>query len=265
MRISGTPVKYSDYIVYVDESGDHSPHSINQRYPIFVLSFCIFRKETYTHKISTALRTLKFSIFGHDMVVFHEHEIRKKEGAFNRLSKELREGLIESLNSLIAGADFVLIPVVVDKIALNSAGRDTPNLYHFAMQYGLELLDKYLTSLGQQNLKTHVIFEARGKSEDLALEIEFWRICGGQNSHQRLLPFEIVMADKKTNSCGLQFADLTARPVGLSVLKPNQPNRAFEILQSKLYDGLGQFVKQYISPIKAKGPEVVLEAQAPVG
>lgn len=73
------------------------------------------------------------------------------------------------------------------------------------------------------------------------------------------------MADKKTNSCGLQFADLTARPIGLSVLRPNQPNRAFDILQNKLYEGLDRAGRPYISPIKAKGPEVVLEAQAPVG
>ena len=32
---------HSDYIVYVDESGDHSLTSINPRYPLFVLSFCV--------------------------------------------------------------------------------------------------------------------------------------------------------------------------------------------------------------------------------
>lgn len=265
MQLGGAKVEHSDYIVYVDESGDHSLDSINERYPIFALSFCVFHKKIYTHEISPALRTLKFSIFGHDMVVFHEHEIRKKEGAFNKLSKELRDGLIESLNSVISEADFVLIPVVIDKVTLRNGGVDAPNLYHLAMQYGLELLDKYLTSLGQQNCKTYVIFESRGKSEDQALEIEFRRVCAGQNFQQRQLPFEIVMADKKTNSCGLQFADLTARPIGLSVLRPNQPNRAFDILQNKLYEGLDRAGRQYISPIKAKGPEVVLEAQAPVG
>jgi hypothetical protein len=29
----------SDYIIYVDESGDHGLSSINEQYPVFVLSF----------------------------------------------------------------------------------------------------------------------------------------------------------------------------------------------------------------------------------
>ncbi|MBS0653555.1 MAG: DUF3800 domain-containing protein [Verrucomicrobia bacterium] len=254
-------MKNSDYIVFVDESGDHSLDSINQRYPIFVLSFCVFQKETYIREISPALGMLKLSLFGHDTIVFHEHEIRKKEGAFNKLSKEQREELLQTLNIQITQANFTLIPIVVDKATLKKSGMDTPNVYHLAMQYGLELLHQYLNELEQHNLKTHVIFEARGKAEDLALEVEFRRVCDYQNFGQRLLPFEIVIADKKTNSCGLQFADLTARPVGLSVLRPDQPNRAFEILRGKLYHKLNHFDRQFVFPIKAKSPEVVLEAQ----
>ena len=47
--------------------------------------------------------------------------------------------------------------------------------------------------------------------------------------------FDIIIADKKTNSEGLQFADLSARPVGLSVLRPNQSNRAIRILEKKFH------------------------------
>jgi hypothetical protein len=39
---------------------------------------------------------------------------------------------------------------------------------------------------------------------------------------------------KAANSTGLQLADLTARPIGLSALRPGQPNRAFDIIRSKL-------------------------------
>ncbi len=38
----------SEYIVYVDESGDHSLTSINPEYPIFVLAFCVFHKGKYS-------------------------------------------------------------------------------------------------------------------------------------------------------------------------------------------------------------------------
>jgi hypothetical protein len=31
----------SDYIIYVDESGDHSLTSIDPQFPVFTLAFCI--------------------------------------------------------------------------------------------------------------------------------------------------------------------------------------------------------------------------------
>jgi hypothetical protein len=48
--------------------------------------------------------------------------------------------------------------------------------------------------------------------------------------------FEIIFADKKTNSIGLQVADLIARPIGLQTLRPDQPNRAYEIIRPKVFD-----------------------------
>ena len=70
-----------------------------------------------------------------------------------------------------------------------------------------------------------------------------------------------VISDKRRNSEGLQFADIIARPIGLSVLRPEQPNRAFTILKEKIY----QEQESFVYPLKAKDPKVVLEAQAPVG
>jgi hypothetical protein len=72
-----------------------------------------------------------------------------------------------------------------------------------------------------------VVVECRGKKEDSELELEFRRICDGANRMGKPLPFDIIFADKKTNSAGLQLADLVARPIGLSILRPNQSNRAF--------------------------------------
>ena len=34
---------FSDHIIFVDESGDHSLKSIDPQYPIFALAFCIIR------------------------------------------------------------------------------------------------------------------------------------------------------------------------------------------------------------------------------
>ncbi len=47
--------------------------------------------------------------------------------------------------------------------------------------------------------------------------------------------YDIVIADKKANSEGLQFVDLVARPIGLSIVYPNQSNRALKILEKKFH------------------------------
>ena len=90
-----------------------------------------------------------------------------------------------------------------------------------------------------ENIVTHIVVEKRGKHEDagleLELELEFRRVCDGSNYQRRELPFEIVFADKKSNSAGLQMADLLARPVGMKMLRPDQPNRAYEIIERKFY------------------------------
>ncbi len=249
----------SDYIVFVDESGDHSLESINPRYPIFVLLFTIFEKQHYVQKAMPAISNLKISTFGHDLIIFHEHEIRKKIGPFRKLNFPERETLMTSLASLVEEMDFSLIPIIIDKHRMKEIGPDSTHIYHLAMQIGLEKLYQFLREHNQHQHDTHVIFEARGRIEDQALELEFLRICCGNNSLQEKLPFEIVIADKKTNSAGLQIADLAARPIGLSILRPEQINRAFQVFENKLYGEISSL------PIKAKGPKVVLEAQTPVG
>lgn len=47
--------KFSDYIVYVDESGDHGMQTIDANYPVFVLAFCVFHKRHYSEKVVPAL------------------------------------------------------------------------------------------------------------------------------------------------------------------------------------------------------------------
>ena len=60
-------------------------------------------------------------------------------------------------------------------------------------------------------------------------------VVGGDNTFGRsLTDFEILFVDKRANSSGMQIADLTARPIGLSVLRPTQPNRSSEAIKQKI-------------------------------
>ena len=79
---------FSDYIVYADESGDHSLTSIDPQFPVFVLAFCILiQKAAYTDHVVPAFQRFKFEFWGHDSVVLHGHDIRKAQDDFNILLK----------------------------------------------------------------------------------------------------------------------------------------------------------------------------------
>lgn len=227
---------FSKYVVFVDESGDHSLQSIDKNYPLFVLAFCVFNKRHYSEKVVPALEKFKFNHFGHDQVILHETEIRKEQGAFNFFrSKDQKNAFLNELTSIIERSNFVLISCVVDKRKFHSRSIDLDNPYHIALGFCLELLYDLLEEKEQHTRLTHVVVEQRGKKEDNALELEFRRLCDGNNRLNKRLPFEIVFSDKRALSSGLQLADLVARPIGLSVLRPNQPNRAFDILKLKFY------------------------------
>ena len=49
----------SDYIVFADESGDHSLTRVNRDYPVFALSFCVFRKADYVETVCPLLQRFK--------------------------------------------------------------------------------------------------------------------------------------------------------------------------------------------------------------
>lgn len=231
------PVAFSDYVVFVDESGDHSLASINPDYPVFVLAFCVLPTVAYAGPVTSSIRSLKCGLFGHDLVILHEHDIRKKTGPFAKLGKAQRDALMDGLTSIIADSPMTLIAVVIDK-EKHKAKYVTPyHPYQLALGFGLERVFEFLRANGQSDKRTAVICEARGKKEDDELELWFRRVCAGDNKHRKAYPLDIVIADKKTNSEGLQLADLVARPVGLRVLRPDQPNRAWDVLQTKLHRG----------------------------
>lgn len=224
--------QYSHYVVYVDESGDHGLEGTDMQYPVFVLAFCVFHKAYYVSHVVSSIETFKFKHFGHDLVVLHETDIRKERGSFRFSSRPHKNAFLDELTGIIEAENFILISCVIDKVRLRERSE---NPYHLALGFCLETLYELMQEKRQDDLPTHVVVECRGKKEDAALELAFRRVCAGENKFSKPLPFEVVFADKKTNSSGLQLADLVARPIGLSVIRPGQTNRAFDVLRKKFF------------------------------
>ncbi|MEP5231869.1 MAG: DUF3800 domain-containing protein [Alloalcanivorax sp.] len=234
-RPPGSSSPFSKYIVYVDESGDHSLTSIDRDYPVFVLAFCVFHKQHYSEAIVPALEKFKFNHFGHDQVVLHENEIRKEKGVFHfGRGRLFQNQFINELTRIIELSNFILISCTIDKYRVRSPESE-PNAYHTALGYCMEALFDFLREKGQHEKQTHVVVECRGKKEDNELELEFRRICDGNNRLGAKMPFQVLFSDKKVMSSGLQLADLVARPIGLRTIRPEQENRAFEVLKEKFY------------------------------
>ena len=233
---------FSDYIVYVDESGDHGLESIDPNYPVFVLAFCIFEKQTYWQHVVPAVQKLKFRTFGHDMVILHEREIRKGLPPFQFLvNPERRASFMTEITAVVESAELTLIASAIEKEKHQAAYAFPVSPYDLALRFCLERLWYFLAERGEEDRLVHVVFERRGKREDNALELVFRRVCDGDNkTNQRQLPFEPIFAPKSANSCGLQLADLVARPIGKYILDPDQPNRAFDVIRHKFRQAGGR-------------------------
>ncbi|UOO82035.1 DUF3800 domain-containing protein [Uruburuella testudinis] len=258
---------FSPYIVYVDESGDTHLEGNDKSYPVFVLAFCIFHKKYYADVLVPEMQSLKFNYFGHDAIIFHEREIRKKLPPFTFQSRDIENAFMGSLSGIIESSKFVLIAGAIMKQRL--AAKPARNAYHIALTSCLENLYRFLIEKNHYKSKTFIVVEARGDKEDRELELEFRRICAGDNQLKTKFPFEIIIKSKQINSTGMQFADLFARPIGRHLIDGEaKPNRAFDILKEKFFcqnpQRLGEHYWDYgltVFPpvIQAKGPDMTSE------
>lgn len=234
---------FSDFIIFLDESGSPWIEADKHEFPVFVLACVCIEKAHYAEVMVPRLQALKFKYFGHDQTVFHERDIRRQSGDFAvlRTDPNLRQNFLTDVTKLIASFDFDLAAAVIDKKALAAKYPNPLSPYDLSMLLTMEHLALTLRDHGQLGRIVHVIAESRGKKEDDELELAFRRIADGQpplasNQRELITQFDwrIRFCDKKSNSSGLQLADLIARPVGLKHLKPEQPNRAYDVIKEKV-------------------------------
>lgn len=244
--------EFGDYVVYVDEAGDHGP--ISKEFPVFVLAFCVFRKRDYGELVLPAVHALKFRYFGHDAVVLHEREIRKQLPPFEFLrDAAVRPRFMSELSGLIEGAPFTLIAVVVDK-RNPPIDRPAQNPYRVALDVGLVHVTRFLRDRGEQRL-THVVAESRGKNEDADLRSAFDSFCSPAGSLSGC-NLDLVFAAKAHNHNGMQLADMVARPIGRHLLDPPaQVNRAYDVLARKFWNAAAPIgTGLHLLPGESPGP-----------
>jgi len=224
----------SDYLVFADESGDHGMAQINADYPVFVLSCCVFDRTQYIERVCPEIQRFKMRWWPHDAVVLHSSLIKRRAPPYRFLSvAEKRERFLEDLTAVLASCPFTLVAVAVDKPALRSRYAALVNPYSLALKCCMEGVYGFLRDRGQENLQTPFLVEKRGKAENVELESDFRRVCGGDNRWGKIPGFSIDFVDKRTSLAGLQIADLVSTPIGRHLMRPDQPNRAYAMIEQK--------------------------------
>jgi hypothetical protein len=223
----------SAFIAYFDESGDHGMDNIDADFPAFVLCGCLFKIEDYLKSELSAFSRIKFDHFGHDTVVFHSREIRKRLGPFQIFTNTAkREKFMADMSAYFSNSTGTLIAAGIHKTAHKKQYVAPTDPYSLSLLFCLERLYGCLKDRGETGETMFCVFEQRGPNEDQALALRFEKICSGENQWGKL-PFRMVYANKQTNMPGLQFADLAAYPIARFVIDQQKKNPAYEVLEKK--------------------------------
>ncbi len=222
---------FNNYLVFADEAGDHLLKPHYPEFPLFVLAFCIIERAHYANFIVPQLLNIKLKYFQDSHVIFHERDIRKHTGDFSFLTNSnIRTSFFNDLNNFMEQAQFNVISSVIQKERLQATYLKPENPYTLGVTFCIERLLYFLNNHNQL-LPTTIAFEARGKKEDEELELACLRLIQLTDYSRR---FDVKIIPKISNCCGLQLADLIARPIGRFVLNPTQANRAYNILEAKI-------------------------------
>jgi len=244
---------FSKYIIYVDESGDANWKAAKE-YPLLCVNYCLFEKDYYLDVLIPKFNRLKFQYWGSDNIVLHESELRRADeikddavrSKYAKLKGDRRSEFMDELSALMDDAEFKCFCVVIDKVRV-------PKKYHVYDPYNISLsrgfrqIEDYLKTHdpGELTKELHVVFEKRGRDDDASLSKAYSQIrlsgslLGSSDIHD-FSNFRLELMDKKSNSTGLQIADLTARPIGNHYLhasgqKEKTDQRAAKIILKKLH------------------------------
>ena len=225
------------YIMFMDESGDHSLSSIDENFPIFCLVGCIFESAYYHHIARPRVDAFKKRLCGSTQVILHSRDIRKWNGSFSFLHDPKKRGsFCQASNALVGQLDFTILAVVIQKRALlTQYGGAADHPYHLSLEFIVERYSLMMRRRGKKRTG-YILAESRGRVEDRLLDEEYERLHEYGSAYQANLTniTGLWMRKKAENIVGLQIADLSAYPVAAKVLRPDKEQKAFDVLEGKL-------------------------------
>ncbi|MEQ8406590.1 MAG: DUF3800 domain-containing protein [Oceanicaulis sp.] len=228
-------MKRSDFIVYVDETGDHGMEKINPTAPVFALCAVLYKTSEYLEGDLPSLTRLKFDLWGHDAVVLHNRSIRRKVKPFQACKDPQKRDLLYSrIAQFFGDSKCAIVCAAVYRPRHRAAYAEPENPYALTVRFVLERVFGAVQGHGGANRITDFIFESRGDEEDKQVRSWFARACEGHNKWGRKLPFRLHFAPKFTNMVGLQVADLAAYPIAKHVEAPDVQRPDWDAVEPRI-------------------------------
>lgn len=237
-----------NYILFLDESGDHGLAKIDSGFPVFVLCGVLFSEENYT-RFRSSVNVVKEAFWADKKVILHSRDIRKCEKEFQiLLDYDTKARFYSELNTIMVEQDYRIIAAAIDKQAhIKKYGRLATGPYEIALSFIIERAIFYLDSIYAKDKTLSIVIEKRGKKEDEALKSHFLKLKSLGTYYvtpERLASYEvgIEFKDKKDNINGLQLSDLVAYPIARYVMDKERANPAFDVIVPKFYTRAGKWL-----------------------
>lgn len=225
------------YIMYLDETGDHNLTRIDPSYRVFALTGCIFERTYYDSTAQSSIDSLKVQYWGNTNVILHSYEIRKRKGSFSILMEErTRTSFLSDLSTIMGSLQYTILSGVIFKDNLVTTYVAPMSPYTLTLEFLLERFYFFLRYKGSGFL----VAEARGSSENRKLLDDFnnylqhgTRFVSNKELQRHIKGLQFV--PKSQNVVGCQIADLAAYPIARWAIDPVKSNPAFEVLVPKIY------------------------------
>ena len=160
-------------------------------------------------------------------MILHREDMLNARRDFKVLREPaMRADWDEELMKLINAAEFRIVAVVIDKLALREDHGDAAaHPYHLGLGFMLQRFAGYLNHI---NRVGDVMAESRGGREDILLKESYTRvfergvwITPAQTFQSALTSSQLKLKGKLANISGLQLADLLGHPVKQWILRQN--------------------------------------------
>ncbi len=225
----------ADYVLFIDECGNHDLKNVDQNFPVFCLCGCLFERMYYREEVIPQMNAIKIKYWNRNDVIFHSRDIRKHEKEFHILADiGIREDFYLDLNATLSSLNFSIISIIIDINEHIKQYRDKAfHPYDLSLKY---ILERYSKCLDKKSSTGYALAESRGAVEDKKLIGLYKRYFNfGTDYVPPIKNVTSLTTKKKTeNINGLQIADLIAYPIARKVIDPEKTNLAFEIIKSKI-------------------------------